>query len=72
MFSIFKRIKKLEDELKRHVEKTKRAFDIAHETDKKLSKWDDERHQEILALAEKAGLRFKKGTYVVPCEDDDE
>jgi hypothetical protein len=70
MFGLFKRIKKLEDELKEHVELTKRAFDMCKDSDKKLSEWDDDRRAEIRALAEHAGLRIKRGTHLV--SDDEE
>jgi hypothetical protein len=69
MFSIFKRIKKLEDELKRHVEKTKRAFDTCKNTDEKLSGWDDDRRAEIRSLAEHLGVSVKTGVHLV--EDDE-
>ena len=69
MFGLFKRIKKLEDELKKHVDKTKRAFDTCKNTDEKLSGWDDDRRAEIRALAEAAGLRIQRGTHLV---SDDE
>jgi hypothetical protein len=71
MFSIFKRIKKLEDKLEEHIDKTKRAFDTCKKTDEKLSDWDDDRRAEIRVLAEAAGLRIEKGTHLVPNEEDD-
>lgn len=69
MFSIFKRIKKLEDELKEHVDKTKRAFDTCKNTDEKLSGWDDDRRAEIRVLAEHLGVSVKTGVHLV--EDDE-
>lgn len=69
MFGLFKRIKKLEDKLKTHVDKTKRAFDTCKKTDERLSEWDDDRRAEIRALAEHAGLRIQRGTHLV---SDDE
>lgn len=70
MFGLFKRIKKLEDELKRHVDKTKRAFDTCKKVDEKLSDWDTDRRAEIRALAGKAGIKIEKGVHLV-CEEDD-
>jgi septal ring factor EnvC (AmiA/AmiB activator) len=69
MFGLFKRIKKLEDELKEHVDKTKRAFDMCKDSDKKLSEWDDGRRAEIRVLAEHLGVSLKTGVHLV---DDDE
>ena len=69
MFGLFKRIKKLEDELKEHVDKTKRAFDTCKKTDEKLSEWDDDRRSEIRVLAEHLGVSFETGVHLV---DDDE
>jgi hypothetical protein len=69
MFGLFKRIKKLEDELKEHVELTKRAFDTCKDSDKKLSEWDDDRRAEIRVLAEHLGVSLKTGVHLV---DDDE
>lgn len=70
MFGLFKRIKKLEDELKEHVDKTKRAFDTCKDSDKKLSEWDDDRRAEIRALAEHLGVSLKTGVHLV--SDDEE
>jgi hypothetical protein len=80
MFSIFKRIKNLEDELKysiniledkleEHIDKTKRAFDTCKNTDEKLSGWDDDRRAEIRSLAEHLGVSINTGVHLV--EDDE-
>jgi septal ring factor EnvC (AmiA/AmiB activator) len=70
MFGLFKRIKKLEDELKEHVDKTKRAFDTCKKTDEKLSEWDDDRRAQIRALAEHLGVSLRTGVHLV--EDDEQ
>ncbi len=72
MFGIFKRIKELEDELKKHVEATKRGFDTCKKTDEKLFDWDDDRRAETRALAEAAGLKFEKGVHLVCDEQEDD
>lgn len=69
MFGLFKRIKKLEDELKEHVDKTKRAFDTCKDSHKKLSEWDEYRCAEIRVLAEHLGVSLETGVHLV--EDDD-
>ena len=71
MFGLFKRIKKLEDKLKTHVDKTKRAFDTCKKTDERLSEWDDDRRAEIRALAEHLGVSLKTGVHLVADEEDD-
>ena len=71
MFGLFKRIKKLEDKLKTHVDKTKRAFDTCKKTDEQLSEWDDDRRAEIRALAEHLGVSLKTGVHLVADEEDD-
>jgi hypothetical protein len=69
MFNIFKRIKKLEDELKEHIDKTKRGFDTCKKTDEQLSGWDDNRRAEIRVLAEHLGVSLMTGVHLV--EDDE-
>jgi hypothetical protein len=76
MFGLFKRIKKLEDELKEHIDKTKRAFDKCKDAHEQLSSWDDNRrkenlnrYSEINVLAEHLGVSLKTGVHLV--EDDD-
>ncbi len=76
MFGLFKRIKKLEDELKEHVDKTKRGFDTCKKTDEQLSSWDDnrrkenlDRYSEILVLAEHLGVSLKTGVHLVEYDD---
>jgi hypothetical protein len=58
MFGIFKRIKKLEDKLEEH--------------HRKMSGWDDDRRDEIRALADAAGLDVKKGVHLVPNEQKED
>lgn len=71
MFGIFKRIKKLEDELEFHISTTKQSFQDVRDSHCKMSNWDDDRRDEIRVLAEHLGLDVKKGVHLVPDERED-
>jgi hypothetical protein len=72
MFGIFKRIKKLEDKLEEHISRTIQSFQEVRDAHRKMSGWDDDRRDEIRALADAAGLDVKKGVHLVPNEQKED
>ena len=71
MFGILKRIKKLEDKLERHISTTVQSFKDVRDIHRKMSDWDDDRRDEIRALAEHLGVSLDKGVHLVPDEQED-
>ena len=51
---------------------TKQSFQEVRDAHRKMSGWDDDRRDEIRALADAAGLDVKKGVHLVPNEQKED
>ena len=75
------RIEELEEKIQLELDKIHKVFKDCNDTYKglaqecrrdyqQLSKWDDQRRDEIRALADAAGLEIRRGVHLAPSEED--
>lgn len=68
---LIKRVEQLESKLGSHIDKTKESFRSVKKDYDQLSKWDDQRRDEIFALADAADLEIRRGVHLVAKEDEE-